>query len=189
MLHNNDPVKLPAVNTELPQLFITDTVGVVGIAFGAEVPVAAELVHPFKVCVTVYAAALVTVIEVVVALLLHNNDPVKLPAVSTELPQLFTTVITGLVGIAFGEDTPVPAALIHPFTVWVIVYVAELVTVIEVVVALLLQNNDPVKLLAVNTELPQLFTTETVGADGIVFGADVPVPAALIHPFIVCVTV
>ena len=56
---------------------------------------------------------------------------------------------------------------------------------IDVVVALLLHNNDPVKLLAVNTELPQLLETVTVGADGTTFGADVPLPAALIHPFIV----
>ena len=55
-------------------------------------------------------------------------------------------------------------------------------------VAELLHSNDPVKLPAVNNELPQLFTTNTVGADGIAFGADVPLPAALIHPFIVWVT-
>lgn len=58
-------------------------------------------------------------------------------------------------------------------------------TVIEVLVAPLLHNNDPVKFPAVNTELPQLFTTDTVGADGITFGADVPLPAAPVHPFIV----
>ena len=55
----------------------------------------------------------------------------------------------------------------------------------DVAVALLLHNNDPVKLLAVNTELPQLFATVTVGADGNVTGADVPLPVALIHPFTV----
>ena len=59
----------------------------------------------------------------------------------------------------------------------------------DVVVAALLHNNDPVKLLAVNTELPQLFTTPTVGADGGATGADIPLPVALVHPEIVCVTV
>jgi hypothetical protein len=49
----------------------------------------------------------------------------------------------------------------------------------------LLHNNDPVKLPAVNNELPQLLTTNTDGADGITFGADVPLPLALMHPFIV----
>ena len=52
-------------------------------------------------------------------------------------------------------------------------------------VAELLHNNDPVKLPAVNTELPQLFTTEMVGVDGIVLGADVAEPAALVQPFTV----
>jgi hypothetical protein len=63
------------------------------------------------------------------------------------------------------------------------------VTVIEVVVAPLLHNNDPVKLEAVNKELPQLFAAVTAGADGIVLGADVPLPFALVHPFTFCVTV
>ena len=60
----------------------------------------------------------------------------------------------------------------------------------DVVVAPLLHNNDPVKSAAVNTELPQLFTTLTVGAAGIALGADIPLPDALVHPFaVVCVTV
>jgi len=46
-------------------------------------------------------AAFVTVMDVVVAPLLHNNEPVKLPAVNTELPQLFTTLTEGAVGTAF----------------------------------------------------------------------------------------
>lgn len=44
-----------------------------------------------------------------------------------------------------------------------------MVTVIDDVVAPLLHNNDPVNELAVNTELPQLLTTVTTGADGIAF--------------------
>jgi hypothetical protein len=42
---------------------------------------------------------------------------------------------------------------------------------------------------AVNVDEPQLLTTDTPGAGGVVFGAAVPLPAALGHPFIVCVTV
>ena len=60
-----------------------------------------------------------------------------------------------------------------------------MVTVINVVVAPLLHNNDPVNPEAVNTELPQLLATDTEGADGIGFGAATPVPAALVHPSIV----
>jgi hypothetical protein len=121
----------------------------------------------------------------VVAPLLHNNVPVKFAAVKTELPQLLTTDTVGVGGTTFGADTPLPAALMHPLIVCVTVYVAALLTVIEFVMAPLLHNNDPVKLPAVNTELPQLLATDTVGADGITFGADMPLPFALIHPFTV----
>ena len=38
-------------------------------------------------------------------------------------------------------------------------------------------------------ELPQLFTTVTDGADGIDFGAATPLPAALVQPFTMVVTV
>ena len=56
------------------------------------------------------------------------------------------------------------------------------------VVAPLLHNNEPVKDAAVNVALPQLFTTDTVGADGIDFGAAAPLPEGLVQPFNVCVT-
>jgi len=61
------------------------------------------------------------VIDVVVAPLLHNNEPVNDVAVSVELPQLFTTVTTGADGISFGAATPLPGTLVHPFTVCVTV--------------------------------------------------------------------
>ena len=51
---------------------------------------------------------------------LHN----KLPAAvvdRTELPQLFTTVITGADGIVIGAAVPLPGPLVHPFTVVVAV--------------------------------------------------------------------
>ena len=61
---------------------------------------------------------------------------------------------------------------------------------IDAVVAPVLQDNDePGAADAVNTELPQLLTTETEGAAGIGLGAAVPLPAVLVHPFSVRVTV
>ena len=57
------------------------------------------------------------------------------------------------------------------------------------VVAPLLHNKEPVNDVAVNVELPQLFTTVTTGADGITFGAATPLPEGLVHPFTVWVTV
>ena len=57
------------------------------------------------------------------------------------------------------------------------------------VVAPLLHNKEPVNESAVNVELPQLSTTDTMGADGITFGAATPLPEGLVHPFTVCVTV
>src|SRR4249920_515164 len=56
------------------------------------------------------------------------------------------------------------------------------------VVAPLLHNKEPVKDVAVNVELPQLFTTVTTGADGMSFGVATPLPGTLVHPFTVCVT-
>jgi hypothetical protein len=64
--------------------------------------------------------------------------------------------------------------------------VAASVTFIDVVVAPLLHNNDPVKLEAVNEELAQLFATVTVGAEGIEFTVSVAAlefvePVVLVH--------
>ena len=66
---------------------------------GAAMPEPAGLVHPFRVCVTVYVPATVTVMEVVVSFVLHNNDPVKPEAVSVEEPQFSTTDTVGAAGI------------------------------------------------------------------------------------------
>ena len=53
----------------------------------------------------------------VIAPLLHNKVPAAVVD-KTEVPlQLFTTVTTGVAGIAFGADVPLPFALVHPFTV------------------------------------------------------------------------
>jgi len=57
--------------------------------------------------------------EFVVAPVLHNKDPVKPDAVNTELPQLLVTPTFGAAGTAFGAAVLLPAALVHPFTVWV----------------------------------------------------------------------
>ena len=56
------------------------------------------------------------------------------------------------------------------------------------VVAPVLHNKLPVAVVD-RTELPQLFTTVTSGADGIDLGAAVPLPDTLMHPFTVVVAV
>ena len=62
-------------------------------------------------------------------------------------------------------------------------------TVIEGVVAPVFHNNVPVNDPAVNVELPQLFTTVTVGTGTLAFnGAAIPLPGELGHPFTFCVT-
>jgi hypothetical protein len=76
LLHNKEPVNDVAVNVELPQLFTTVTPGADGNVFGAATPLREGLVHPFTVCVTLYVPAVATVIDELVAPLLHNNDPV-----------------------------------------------------------------------------------------------------------------
>ena len=77
MLHKNVAPGAPvAVNTELPQLLATATLGADGMAFGAAVPLPGALVHPFTVCVTVKVPAVFTEIDDVAAPLLHNKEPV-----------------------------------------------------------------------------------------------------------------
>ncbi len=52
-----------------------------------------------------------------------------------------------------------------------------------------LQGNVPVNPVAVNTELPQLFSTFTTGAGtDAVMGSAIPVTTALVHPLMVCDT-
>ena len=133
---------------------------------------------------------MLTVIEDVVAPVLHNRVPVKPVAVSVELPQLLATVTPGAAGVAFGAAMPEPAALIQPFTVCVTVYVPALFTVIEDVVAPVLHNKvAPAAAVVDKVVVPQLFTTVTTGAAGVAFGAAMPEPAVLVQPFTVCVTV
>ena len=186
MLHNIvPPVGIDKV--ELPQLFTTVTTGVAGVAFGAAMPEPAALVHPLTVLVTVYVPAVVTVIEAVVAPVLHNIVP---PAGidKVELPQLFTTVTTGVAVIAFGAAMPEPAALVQPLTVLVTVYVPAVVTVIEAVVAPVLHNIVPPVGID-KVELPQLLATVTTGVAVVATGAATPEPAALVQPPTVLVTV
>jgi multisubunit Na+/H+ antiporter MnhB subunit len=117
LLHNKEPMKSEAVNTELSQLFVTVTVGAAGIIFGAATPLAGELLQPFTLWVTVYIPAPDMVMEDEVDPLLHSNEPVKSEAVSNELPQLSITMIVGVAGIVFGEAIPLPSELVQPFTV------------------------------------------------------------------------
>ena len=125
--------------------------------------------------------------EGVVAPVLHNRVPAAVVD-KVDVPlQLLTTVTTGVAGTAFGAAVPLPARLVQPFTVVVTVYVAALLTVIDGVDAPLLHNKVPAAVESV--ELPQLFTTVTTGAEGTAFGAVVPLPARLVHPLTVVVTV
>jgi formate-dependent nitrite reductase membrane component NrfD len=98
LLHNNVvPAIVLADNIELPQLLATVTTGTNGIGLSADDAVAVE-VQPVvsSVRVTLYVAEFVTVIDEVVAPLLHNNVvPCMALVDNIELPQLLTTVIIG----------------------------------------------------------------------------------------------
>ena len=162
-----------------------------GEGFGAAVPLPAGPVQPFIVCVTVYVPPVVTVIEAVVAPVLHNRDPVNDPAVNTLLLQLLVTVTVGAGTLPFnGAAVPLPAGLVQPFTVCLTVYVPGTVTVMDDVVAPVLHKSDPVNEPAVSVELPQLLATVTLGAGTFELpGAATPLPAALVQPFTAWVTV
>jgi hypothetical protein len=171
---------------EFPQLFVTVTTGVAGLATGAAVPEPAALMQPFTVLATVRVPAVVTVMDAVVSPVLHRMVP---PAGidRVELPQLFTTVTTG-VAVTIGAAVPEATALTQPFTVLVTVRVPAVVTVIDAVVWPVLQRMVPPAGID-RVELPQVFVTVTTGVGVIAAGAAVPEPAALVQPFTVLVTV
>jgi hypothetical protein len=88
----------------------------------------------------------------------------------TDALQLFNVVdtlilVAVIVGILFGAATPEPEALVQPLTVRVTVYVAAVVTVMEAVVSPVLHSIVPPVGID-KVELPQPFTTVTVGAAG-----------------------
>jgi putative N-acetylmannosamine-6-phosphate epimerase len=192
VLHNNVPVAV-VDNVDVPlQLLTTVTMGIDGVVFGAAVPEPAELVQPSTVCITVYVPALFTIMEEVVAPVLHNNKPVAVVDKVVEPLQLLTTFTIGVAGVVFGAAVPEPAKLVQASTVCVTVYVPAMLTIMEEVVAPVLHNNVPVAVVGIvdNVDVPlQLLTTVTIGVAGVVFGAAVPDPASLAQPFTVCVTV
>ena len=129
-----------------------------------------------------YVPVLLTEIDVAVPPVLHNNVP-NADVDNVEVPsQLFTTFTEGAVGVVFGAAVPDPEALVQPSTVCVTVYVPALPTVIDEAVSVVLHNKLP-EVVADNVEVPlQLLVTFTVGANGVVFGAAVPDPSALVQP-------
>ena len=173
-----DPV---AVKIEEPQLLVTLTTGAAGTANGAAVTEASALVHPPTVCVTLYEAAEVTVIDPVVAPVDQSRfDPV---AVNTEEPQISAAETAGAAGNESGAAVPDPAGLIHPLIVCVTVYVPGVITVIDAVVSPVDQRS-PAPVVD-NTDEPQLFATVTTGIEGGVPGTAFKVAGKLVHPPIV----
>ena len=186
VLHNKVPGAV-VDKVEDPQLSTTVTTGVAGVTFGAAVPLPDKLVHPFSVVVTVYAPDVVTVILGVDSPVLHNKVPGAVVD-KVEDPQLSTTVTTGVAGVTFGAAVPLPDKLVHPFSVVVTVYAPDVVTVILGVDSPVLHNKVPGAVVD-KVEDPQLSTTVTTGVAGVTFGAAVPLPDKLVHPFSVVVTV
>ena len=131
-----------------------------------------------------YVPAVVTVIDGVVAPVLHNKVPVKFDAVSNDVPsQLSVTVTVGANGALPGFAIPLPGPDVHPAPRdCVTVYVPAVVTVIDGVISPVLHNKVPVKFVAVSNDVPsQLFVTITVGAFGGLPGLATPLPAFDVH--------
>lgn len=171
---------------ELPQLLTTVTIGAAGIAPGFASAEPGRLGQPLKLWVTVYVPAETTVMEAEVSPVLQRMDsPAGIDNV--ELPQLFTTVTTGVAGTEAGAAVPDPSGLVQPLIVCVTVYVPGVVTVIEVVISPVLHNIEPPAGID-KVELPQLSVTVTTGASGVATGAATPDPAALVQPSAVCET-
>src|SRR5215216_4323439 len=171
LLHRND-VPPDAVSVDEPTIQIDGLEGVMlqtGAGFIVTVT-EQELVHPLaSVTVTVYVVveAGFTVMEDVVAALLQRND-VPPDAVSVDEPP---TQIDGLAGVMLHTGaglivTVVEHELVHPLasvTVTVYVVVEGGLTVMEAVVAALLQRND-VPPVAVSVDEPP---TQMEGLDGV----------------------
>jgi hypothetical protein len=189
VLQSNVPVAA-VVRVEVPsQLSVTDTTGAAGVVLGAAVPLPGRLVQPFTVVVTVYDPAVETIIEDVVAPVLHRRVPAA-AVVSVEVPlQLSVTFTTGVAGAVFGAAVPLPGRLVQPSIVVVTVYDPAVVTVMDDVDAPVLHSKVPAAPV-VSVEVPlQLSVTLTTGAAGVVLGAAVPLPGRLVQPSMVVVTV
>ena len=109
VLHNNVPVNDPAVNTELPQLFVTVTVGVDGFGVtvnvaGLEFAVPAIFVHTARYCLllspvatanvrVVFVAPLISVQTVPFVLTCHCTVGVGMPVAAEVKVTLFAAQI------------------------------------------------------------------------------------------------
>jgi hypothetical protein len=118
---------------------------------------------------------------------LHSSVPPAVVDKVDEPSQLLTTVTEGAAGIVLGAAVPLPDALVQPLAVWVTVYVPELLTVMLDVEAPVLHSSVPVAVVD-KTDDPQSLTTVTTGVAGMVLGAAVPLPDALVQPLTVWVT-
>jgi hypothetical protein len=106
------------------------------------------------------------------------NDALQLLTVLTLL-----ILVAVIVGTWFGAATPEPAALVHPPVVLFTVYVPPVDTVIDAVVAPLLHKIVPPEDID-KVEVPQPFTTVTVGAAGVAGVVSVTTVADDVHvPF------
>ena len=119
VLHSSVPSAI-VESVDDSQLFSTDTIGAAGTVLGAAVALSGKLVHPFSVVVTVYIPGVVTIMLEVVAPVFHSRLPAAVVD-KVDDPQLFTAVTTGVGGIVLGAAMPLPAGLVHPFTVVVTV--------------------------------------------------------------------
>lgn len=128
------------------------------------------------------------VMELVVAPVFQRSAPVEVVD-KTELPQLFATFTVGVGGVVFGFAVALPVALVHPLTVWVTVFTPAVRTVIlDVVDPDGCHNNVPVAVVDKIDWLLQKSTSVTTGVAGVLLGDADCVPAALVHPLIVVVT-
>jgi hypothetical protein len=185
VLHNNEPAAV-VDNIELPQLLAAVTPGAEGTVKGEPEPLPVALQPLPLVVVTLYVFPSVTVIEEVVAPVLQDNVP---PAVvdSVELPQALAADTPGVEGTVKGEPEPLPVTL-HPLPLVVVtLYVFPSVTVIEEVVAPVLQDNVAPAVVD-SVELPQALAADTPGVEGTVKGEPEPLPVALQPPVTVIVT-
>jgi catabolite regulation protein CreA len=193
---------------------LLEAVGVAGVVFTTTAVVPVPLVHPLVVTVTLYVPAMATVAFVRVGFWAEDvkeDGPVHeyvAPATAGVERLIVFPVHTGelldalgVAGVVLMTIAVVPAALVHPLVVTVTLYVPAMATVALVRVGFWTEDvneagpvHEYVAPATVAVEKFAVFPLHTgvllegEGVAGVVFTATTVVPAALVHPPTVTVT-
>jgi hypothetical protein len=123
------------------------------------------------------------------------------PSITVPVPKRLPGVVPVIVGVVFTETTVVPTALVHPFVVIVKLYVPAIAVVAPVLVGFCAEDENeegPVQLYVApaTAEVDKLIVfvaqtgelLEAVGIPGVELTTTAVIPAPLVQPFVVTIT-